>query len=100
MARWSRPKRWTDFMTMLQWNGVNNWNIVNDKLLQDNIPLVKEWSAKNIGFVQSEEARTAFKAYFFSDQPSKTSNSYYWKDRAAEALAAVYAKEQACDCRN
>jgi hypothetical protein len=81
-------------MTTIQWKGQDNWKKIDEKFVKEEIPEVETWTRKHLKFLTSEEAKIAFKDFFWGKTLGKKSTSYYHKDMAVSALATLYRYQQ------
>ena len=89
----SALKKWQQFMTEIMWEGNNNWKIVDENFLQQQIPLVDAWARRNILLINDHDVRISFKKFFWSDD-KMSQHDYTRKNQAVYALMALYAYQQ------
>lgn len=93
-SKWTPEKKWRRFMTLLEWNGIQNWKVVNDLTLQEQIPLIEDWTRRNLKHCNNAiDAKKKFKDFYWGDV-SFSPNDYHLKNQAEYILVGAYNKEK------
>jgi hypothetical protein len=96
--KWSKDKKWINFMSFIGWEGQYDWNNYNPTKQAETIPLVEAWTRTNIQFIKDAEVKMCFKRFYWPPRDVEdvfSSHEYTRKTRAEYALSALYAKERA-----
>lgn len=90
-------KLWTRLMSIMEWEGISNWDMMNDQAIADNIPLVQTWVRHHLKYIMDMEVRRTFKEFYFpsSNYEGKRSPHFYTQKAYGDhAIASLYNYER------
>lgn len=97
MAKWGIRTRLLKFMEQLEWEGINNWMDLNERLQDNAIPHFKQWLRVNKTLILSDKARELFEDYYFNENSGEVGQGYYiYLDMARHTFYAAYKKDLEC----
>lgn len=87
-------KKWQDFLTYLQWEGIKNWKIVTREKLEEVIPQAQQWILEHLKYINDHDVRIALKDFYILNTPMTKQYDYHHKNMGLAALQAMYWQER------